>query len=260
MHPTSRPRPRAVPAAGARRNDPAGPERAGATARKGRASGLALRATVLALGAALLIGMLCALAPFVGGAAGDAPGDAAPASEEERPWNLTLVNAAHPLPDDFTVETAEMPGGELVDARIAEPLTAMFRACEADSHAPTVRSGFRTRAQQERILEERIASYEQEGYAADDARAEALRWVALPGTSEHELGLAVDINDAGDDGVYDWLAANAARFGFIQRYPDGSERITGIDHEPWHYRYVGVEAAEQISARGITLEEYLGEA
>lgn len=84
--------------------------------------------------------------------------------------------------------------------------------------------------------------------------------MALPGTSEHELGLAVDINDAGDDGVYDWLAANAARFGFIQRYPDGSERITGIDHEPWHYRYVGVEAAEQISARGITLEEYLGEA
>ena len=90
----------------------------------------------------------------------------------------------------------------------------------------------------------------------------AEQWVAIPGTSEHELGLAVDINAdkerSSNEEVYNWLAENAWRYGLILRYPQGKEGITGIDYEPWHYRYVGKEVAKQIYEEGITLEEYVG--
>ena len=91
--------------------------------------------------------------------------------------------------------------------------------------------------------------------------------MALPGTSEHHLGLAVDIvdvnyqllNDAqADTPVQQWLMANSWRYGWILRYPDEKSEITGIIYEPWHYRYVGVEIAQEIMNLGITLEEYLG--
>jgi len=88
------------------------------------------------------------------------------------------------------------------------------------------------------------------------------QWVAIPGTCEHELGLAVDINadkeQSSNEEVYNWLAENAWRYGFILRYPKGKEDITGIDYEPWHYRYVGKEVAKEIYEEGITLEEYVG--
>ena len=85
--------------------------------------------------------------------------------------------------------------------------------------------------------------------------------VAKPGTSEHQLGLAVDINQEGTRStasqVYSWLEEHAWEYGFIQRYPEGKSQITGITNEPWHYRYVGNPAAEEITRQGITLEEYL---
>ena len=93
-----------------------------------------------------------------------------------------------------------------------------------------------------------------------DAQQMALDYVAVPGTSEHELGIAADINsqDGNTDwNVYAWLKDNAHNYGFILRYPEGKEDITGIDYEPWHYRYVGEEAAREIYERQITLEEYL---
>ena len=86
---------------------------------------------------------------------------------------------------------------------------------------------------------------------------------AIPGTSEHQLGLGVDINADGINSygyeVYNWLAQNAYGYGFIYRYPENKVTITGIANEPWHYRYVGVNAATEIYKRGICLEEYLGE-
>lgn len=176
------------------------------------------------------------------------------------PWNLTLVNSTHPLPAHFTVDTVEMPGGELVDARIAEPLAELFAACEDAGFAPFVRSGFRTRETQQAILDNKVEAYEAEGLAPALAREAALDWVAQPGTSEHELGLAVDINDKnGDQGMYDWLAEHAHEYGFIQRYPPNKSAITGISHEPWHYRYVGKEAATEMWQQDLTLEEYLEE-
>ena len=86
--------------------------------------------------------------------------------------------------------------------------------------------------------------------------------MAVPGTSEHQLGLAVDINanpdNSTDEEVYAWLAENAWQFGFILRYPQDKTQITGIQYEPWHYRYVGREAAAHIHTSGQCLEEYLG--
>lgn len=106
------------------------------------------------------------------------------------------------------------------------------------------------------------------GYSAEEAKIEAAKSVAVPGTSEHQLGLAVDIVDVNNQNldssqehtpVQKWLMENSWKYGFILRYPKGKSEITGIIYEPWHYRYVGKEAAADIVERGITLEEYLAE-
>ena len=211
------------------------------------------------LALALFIGAIALAAHGIGSLAGAPASTIAPqAATGEQPWYLVLVNSTHPLPDDFSIQTAEMPGGETVDARIADPLARMLDACTAAGYHPFVRSGFRTRETQQAILDNRIKDYEAGGLSPERARDAALDWVALPGTSEHELGLAVDINDEnGDAGMYDWLAEHAHEYGFILRYPPEKSSITGISHEPWHYRYVGEEAATAIYEEGVTLEEYL---
>ena len=93
------------------------------------------------------------------------------------------------------------------------------------------------------------------------AEKAAKEWVAVPGTSEHQLGIAVDINAdksrSTNEEVYQWLAKNAYKYGFILRYPQGKEDVTGTDYEPWHYRYVGNGAAEEIYNGQICLEEYM---
>ena len=176
----------------------------------------------------------------------------------ETPWYLILVNSAHPLPEDWKEPAlAEMPGGETVNARIYEPLSRMLADAADEGLAPFVASGFRTRAEQQGFMDDKINEYRSQGYGESDARALAEEWVALPGTSEHELGLAVDINGASYD-LYIWLQQNSWRYGFIQRYPEDKTDITGISHEPWHYRYVGEEAAGEIYESGLCLEEYLG--
>ena len=174
-------------------------------------------------------------------------------------WNLTLVNADHALPEDFSIQTATLKNGESVDKRILEPLCALLESGERAGFHPYVRSGFRTRAQQEQIMADRIAAYEADGMSTEMARRTAGQEVAQPGTSEHELGLAVDINDAyGNDAFYDWIAEHAHEYGFILRYPADKIAITGIEYEPWHFRYVGHEAAKIIYQHSLTLEEYLG--
>ncbi len=220
---------------------------------------------LLVLGAVLLAGALLLLhpgshvilgrLPFL---AGEASYTALDPDSNEESWSLTLVNATHPLPDSFIIETAALEGGHNVDARIAAPLEKMLSDCRAAGNQPYIRSSFRTRDEQEQILNERIAEYLHEGYSHDEATAEALRWVARPGTSEHELGLAVDINDHDDDGlVYEWLAEHAHEYGFVLRYPPDKVDVTGIASEPWHYRYVGLRAASDMHDSGEVLEEYL---
>lgn len=106
------------------------------------------------------------------------------------------------------------------------------------------------------MYDEKIQEYRAQGYSAEEAVRQAQRWVAVPGTSEHQLGIAVDINGAVWE-VYPWLQANSYKYGFIFRYPGEKTSLTGTAEEVWHYRYVGVEAAAQIYERGLCLEEYL---
>ena len=111
-------------------------------------------------------------------------------------------------------------------------------------------------------MDDRIRKYVSEGNTQEEAKKLAEEYVAVPGTSEHQLGLSVDINPENSsqeskDKVYSWLAANAYTYGFIKRYPSDKVDITGISNEPWHYRYVGKTAAAEMQEKGLCLEEYL---
>ena len=177
------------------------------------------------------------------------------------PWNLTLVNQENPVQKDPAMELTTLSNGQRVDSRIYPDLQAMFDDARAQAVYPIVREGYRTHEEQKKIYRDRIFSYVLEGNGLSRAKKLAESWVAVPGTSEHELGLAIDINADGarssNDEVYSWLAENAWKYGFILRYPQGKEEVTGIDYEPWHYRYVGKEAAEKIHETGLALEEYV---
>ena len=142
----------------------------------------------------------------------------------------------------------------------------MLEDCRAAGFQPVVCSAYRSRETQQRLFDERVDELMGEGHSRPQAEELAVLTVALPGTSEHELGLAVDLVDLDyqllDRGQENtptqrWLMKNAWRYGFILRYPPDAEEITGYRYEPWHYRYVGAAPAEQIHLLGITLEEYL---
>ena len=202
------------------------------------------------------------------------PSESAPAETEEPssslddlPWNLKLVNASHPLPDDFTVEVTQLSNGHSIDARAYPALQEMMDAARAAGLSPVICSSYRTNETQQRLFQQQVDAYIERGYSEEDAEVEAAVWVAIPGTSEHQLGLAVDIVDLDyqildekqeQTPVQQWLMEHCQEYGFILRYPTDKSSITGIGYEPWHYRYVGKEAAEEIMSRGICLEEYLG--
>lgn len=178
---------------------------------------------------------------------------------EDPLWYLRLVNRWNPIPEEYEMELVEVPGGQLVDARIYEPLMALLQAAEAENLGPIVVAGYRTWEKQQSIMDERIAGYMNQGYSEEEAAALAEQWVSVPGHSEHQLGLAVDINGA-VSAIYPWLREHSWEYGFIQRYPKDKSEITGCSEEEWHFRYVGVEAAAEIYESGLCLEEYLGAA
>lgn len=175
-------------------------------------------------------------------------------------WNLIVVNRWNELPEDYDVELTELSNGQMVDSRIYPYLQEMFDAARTEGVYPVVREGYRTAEEQQEILDDKIQNYINQGYSQVKAERTAKEWVALPGTSEHQLGIAVDINadksKCSNEDVYEWLAENAYKYGFVLRYPPGKQKITGTSYEPWHYRYVGEEAAKEIYERGICLEEY----
>lgn len=174
------------------------------------------------------------------------------------PWNLVLVNKWNPLPENYEIELVKLPGGEKVDRRIYEPLMEMLEAAKDANwnQLPKIVSGYRTQQTQQELYDEKVSEYKKEGYSDEEAIEQAEQWVAVPGCSEHQLGIAVDINGATYD-LYFWLQENSYKYGFIFRYPAGKTDITGTAEEVWHYRYVGVEAATEIYESGVCLEEYL---
>lgn len=179
-------------------------------------------------------------------------------------WRLLLVNSTHPLADDYSVDLTELRNGQSVDTRILSDLQEMFDAARSEDIYPIVSDAYRTREDQQTLMDDVIQNYEDEGYSSEEASSKAEQVIAKPGTSEHETGLAIDI--AGDDdydqdtdSVLEWMNSNAYKYGFILRYPSGKESVTGAEAENDHYRYVGKEAAKVMHDQGICLEEYLSQ-
>lgn len=182
-------------------------------------------------------------------------------ASEAHGWNLILVNEDYYIPKDYAVELVTLDNGERVAKRIHSPLQEMFEAAEAEGIFMVVADGYRTQEEQQEIMDEKVEEYQERVFVKPIAEWMAEKWVAIPGTSEHQLGMAVDINadamrSSGPE-VYDWLAEHAHEYGFIQRYPSDKVDITGISYEPWHYRYVGADVAKEIFEAGICLEEYI---
>ena len=181
---------------------------------------------------------------------------------------LILVNPWHLLPEAFEADLEYVEYGHRIDECAAEDLREMLADCRAEGNAPLICSSFRERTKQETLFENDVRRFMYRGYSEEDAREETAKNVAVPGSSEHEAGLAVDIvylryqsldESQENNATQQWLMEHCQDYGFILRYPRDKQDITGITYEPWHYRYVGYEAAEEIMSRGICLEEYLGQ-
>lgn len=185
-------------------------------------------------------------------------------SRVQKEWNLVVVNRWNPIPQNYAQpQLTELRGGQSVDSRIVPDLQKMFDAMRADGLNPQVTEGHRTSAEQQSIMDDKIAAYRAKGLSARDAQSEAAKWVAEPGTSEHEIGLAIDVNSTNfndaesNQAIWAWLAEHAWQYGFIQRYTVDKTDLTGVDAEAWHYRYVGIETAKTIYESGQCLEEYV---
>lgn len=183
-------------------------------------------------------------------------------NSENDAWQLILVNADNPLPDGFHPELTELSGGHRIDKRVYPHLQKMFDDARQKGIRPAISSSYRTAEQQQAELDQKTEEYIRRGYSREKALETAKKWAAVPGTSEHQTGLAIDITTAdasvqAADVVWKWLEKNSYKYGFIKRYPEDKTEITGISNEPWHFRYVGPEAAKEIKKRGICLEEYL---
>ncbi len=182
---------------------------------------------------------------------------------DENNWNLTLVNSGYRIPDNYTPDLVYVCGSsERLDSRVAKHYENMFEAASKDGVYLTPCSGYRSYERQEINYNNKIGYYESLGYSKEDAAVKAATIIMPPGSSEHNLGYAMDIVCVDewfeDTDEFQWLMKNAQDYGFILRYPKDKQDITKVTYEPWHWRYVGVEAAKEMKASGQVLEEYLG--
>lgn len=199
------------------------------------------------------------------GAGSDVPETAEQQKFRSDDWRLVLINKQNSIPEDYTFQLGTIKGSMQCDKKILEDLFAMLEAAEKDGVNLTICSPYRDLEYQQMLFNRKIKRYMNRGMSYMEAYQLSSQAVTVPGASEHQIGLALDIvcNDYmsldegfGDTKAGKWLAANSCRFGFILRYPEGKENITGIEYEPWHFRYVGKAAAPVIMEQGITLEEF----
>ena len=178
-------------------------------------------------------------------------------------WNLIVVNAGRELPEGYTPQLKEILGcGKYLDYRVAPYYEQMYLAAKADGIILTPYSAYRSYDRQKNNYNNLTKSYmSQYNLNEADARVKAATVILPPGTSEHNLGYAMDIcgteSSFSSTKEYAWLQQHAHEYGFILRYTAEKQPITGIIPEPWHWRYVGVEYAEKIKNSGLCLEEYL---
>lgn len=181
---------------------------------------------------------------------------------------LGLISAQRPLPHSFKpneLTATELPHGDrattmMLDADIDQPLSRLFNAADAAGYQLMISSAYRSISDQTKLLVDYKLKY---------GPSMAAKYVAQPGTSEHHSGLAVDLSDASEQCALDsddcglsistaeWLHDNAYKYGFIQRYPEAKQSVTGVAYEPWHYRYVGVTPATYLHKTDLTLDEVI---
>ena len=178
-------------------------------------------------------------------------------------WYLTLINSSYRIPDTYEPDLVAVCGsGETLDRKIAVEYEKMYSAALAEGIYLTPCSGYRSYSLQERNYKNKISFYEGQGYTTEEAKVKAATIIMPPGSSEHNLGYAMDIVCVEEwfenTQEFRWLTEHAADYGFIMRYPKDKQHITNVIYEPWHWRYVGVEAAKEMKENNLTLEEYLG--
>jgi len=184
-------------------------------------------------------------------------------------WNLILINAENPLPEDYTFELTAINEYFSFDSRAAEALNEFLAAGRDAGYDLQIVSTYRTVERSAYLYERKTNEYIAAGYDPAAAAVEAARWVAPPRQSEHNAALAIDVvssdyymyysdlmHEFDEFPAYTWLTENCAEYGFIMRYPEDKQDITGITYEPWHYRYVGVEHAMEMKRLGLCFEEY----
>ena len=181
-------------------------------------------------------------------------------------WELLLVNKNHKIPEGYIVELEEVEVGHQVDKRITEPLKQMLADARKEGLSPLICSSYRTNTKQQKLYNNKVREYERCGCSSEEAKEFASYWVAIPGTGEHETGLAVDIvsrdyqildEKQEQTEVQRWLIDNSYKYGFTLRYPTDKKDITMINYEPWHYRYVGIDNATYMKEHDMCLEEYI---
>ncbi len=182
---------------------------------------------------------------------------------------LLLVNGENPLPEDYDYEgnLTTIPdkyiNGSLkqIDKDVWPYMQAMIEAAWADGVKLYVWSPYRSYSTQNMLFKKQVDRQIAKGVPADKAEDEAATVVARPGTSEHHTGLAADFNMADDKfettEMYRWMQEHAADYGFVMRYSGEKQEITGVIHESWHYRFVGINAAKEMNRLNMCLEEYV---
>ena len=184
----------------------------------------------------------------------------------EPDWQLLLVNDWNPLPAGYDdgVTFTTVSGGKQVDSRIIDAVNRML--ADASAYDLAVVSAYRPESEQNTLYWRKVQQYTDKGYSDLEAQKVGGTIVKRPGFSEHNCGLAMDVGGSGDytleqtfanTPAYTWLMDHCADYGFILRFPEGKEDITGVIYEPWHWRYVGVENAKKIKKSGLCLEQYL---
>ena len=180
-------------------------------------------------------------------------------------WRLVLINKQHPIPDDYSFSLGIIKDNMRCDERIISDLLAMMQAAKDDGIILKIQSPYRTDSRQETNFNDRIKQHMNQGYSYMEAYKLTSQVINVPGASEHQVGLALDITcdtynslteGFGDTKAGQWLAEHSCEYGFILRYPAGKEYITSIEYEPWHFRYVGREAATIMKNDDICLEEF----
>lgn len=186
-----------------------------------------------------------------------------PITDAEK-WNLAIINTKYPLPDSYAPTLSNAINGSNIqlDSRVSEHYAEMYAAAKLSGCVLTPYSGYHTYALQENTFNRKVNFYVNKGMSAEEANQKASAQVLPAGCSEHNAGLAMDIVSASSDFIntkeYKWLCENAHNYGFILRYPEDKTAITGMNFEPWHWRYVGTQAAKEMKEKNQCLEEYLG--